>query len=37
MVDIKNLLMMKRYFNTRFIVSLIGLIALSVIGFTLFI
>ncbi|WP_301357955.1 permease [Enterococcus spodopteracolus] len=37
MVDIKNLLMMKRYFNTRFIVSLIGLIALSVIGFALFI
>lgn len=37
MVDIKNLLMMKRYFSTRFIVSLIGLIALSVIGFTLFI
>lgn len=37
MVDIKNLLMMKRYFNTRFIISLIGLIALSVIGFTLFI
>ncbi len=37
MVDIKNLLMMKRYFNARFILSLIGLIALSVIGFTLFI
>ncbi|HBL3788561.1 TPA: permease [Enterococcus faecium] len=37
MVDIKNLLMMKRYFTGRFILSLIGLIALSVIGFTLFI
>lgn len=37
MVDIKNLLMMKRYFNGRFILSLIGLIAVSVIGFTLFI
>lgn len=37
MVDIKNLLMMKRYFNGRFIVSLIALIAISVIGFTLFI
>ncbi|EOH85887.1 permease [Enterococcus villorum] len=37
MVDIKNLLMMNRYFNGRFILSLIGLIALSVIGFTLFI
>lgn len=36
-VDIKNLLMMKRYFNGRFIVSLIALIAISVIGFTLFI
>ncbi|EMF0258854.1 permease [Enterococcus hirae] len=37
MVDIKNLLMMKRYFNGRFILMLIGLIAVSVIGFTLFI
>lgn len=37
MVDIKNLLMMKRYFTGRFILSLIGLIALSVVGFTLFI
>ncbi|WP_265648203.1 permease [Enterococcus hirae] len=37
MVDIKNLLMMKRYFNGRFIWMLIGLIAVSVIGFTLFI
>lgn len=37
MVDIKNLLMMKRYFNGRFILMLIGLIAFSVIGFTLFI
>lgn len=37
MVDIKNLLMMKRYFNGRFISMLIGLIAVSVIGFTLFI
>lgn len=37
MVDIKNLLMMKRYFNGRFILMLIGLIAISVIGFTLFI
>ena len=37
MVDIKNLLMMKQYFTGRFILSLIGLIALSVIGFTLFI
>ena len=37
MVDIKNLLMMKRYFNGRFIISLIALIAISVIGFTLFI
>ncbi|MBO1299125.1 MULTISPECIES: permease [unclassified Enterococcus] len=37
MVDIKNLLMMKRYFKTRFIVLLIGLVTLSVIGFTLFI
>ena len=33
----KNLLMMKRYFNGRFILMLIGLIAVSVIGFTLFI
>lgn len=37
MVDIKNLLMMKRYFNGRFILMLIGLIAVSVIVFTLFI
>ena len=37
MVDIKNLLRMKRYFNGRFILMLIGLIAVSVIGFTLFI
>lgn len=37
MVDIKNLLMMKRYFDGRFILLLIGLIAVSVIGFTLFI
>ena len=37
MVDIKNLLMMKCYFNGRFILMLIGLIAVSVIGFTLFI
>ncbi len=37
MVDIKNLLMMKRYFNGRFILMLIGLIAVNVIGFTLFI
>lgn len=37
MVDIKILLMMKRYFNGRFILMLIGLIAVSVIGFTLFI
>ncbi|WP_195435665.1 permease [Enterococcus hirae] len=37
MVDIKNLLMMERYFNGRFILMLIGLIAVSVIGFTLFI
>lgn len=37
MVDIKNLLMMKRYFNGRFILMLIGLIAVSMIGFTLFI
>ncbi|WP_165003786.1 MULTISPECIES: permease [unclassified Enterococcus] len=37
MVDIKNLLMMERYFTGRFILSLIGLIALSVVGFTLFI
>ena len=37
MVDIKNLLMMKRYFNGRFILMLIGLIAVIVIGFTLFI
>lgn len=37
MVDIKNLLMMKRYFNGRFILSLIGLIAISVLGFTLII
>ncbi|MGX7173800.1 permease [Enterococcus ratti] len=37
MVDIKNLLMMKRYFHGRFILSLIGLIAISVMGFTLFI
>ena len=31
MVDIKNLLMMKRYFNTRFIASMVGLVALVVI------
>ena len=31
MVDIKNLLMMKRYFNTRFIVSMVGLVALVVV------
>lgn len=31
MVDIKNLLMMKRYFNTRFIVSMVGLVALIVV------
>ena len=37
MVDIKNLLMMKRYFNGRFILMLIGLLAVSVIGFTLYI
>ena len=30
----QNLLMMKRYFTGRFILSLIGLIALSVVGFT---
>lgn len=35
MVDIKNLLMMKRYFNGRFIISLVSLIALSVIGYAL--
>ena len=31
MVDIKNLLMMKRYFNTRFIASMVGLVALVVV------
>ena len=31
MVDIKNLLMMKRYFNMRFIASMVGLVALVVI------
>ena len=31
MVDIKNLLMMKRYFNTRFIVSMVGLVAIVVV------
>lgn len=34
MVDIKNLLMMKRYFNTRFIVSMVGLVALVVVIYT---
>ncbi|MGC3221276.1 permease, partial [Enterococcus faecium] len=37
MVDIKNLEKKKRYFTGRFNLSLIGLIALSVVGFTLFI
>lgn len=31
MVDIKNLLMMKRYFNTRFIISMVGLVAIVVV------
>lgn len=31
MVDIKNLLMMKRYFNTRFIASMVGLVAFVVV------
>ncbi|CAI3341579.1 MAG: permease [Enterococcus cecorum] len=31
MVDIKNLLMMKRYFNMRFIASMVGLVALIVV------
>lgn len=30
MVDIKNLLMMKRYFGTRFVLAMVGLITLSV-------
>ena len=30
MVDIKNLLMMKRYFSGRFIASLVGLVAIVV-------
>lgn len=30
MVDVKNLLMMKRYFNTRFIATMVGIISLVV-------
>ncbi|MGG5359066.1 MULTISPECIES: permease [unclassified Enterococcus] len=33
MVDIKNLLMMKRYFNTRFVVSFVVIVAVSVMGY----
>ncbi|MDT2751002.1 permease [Enterococcus thailandicus] len=37
MVDIKNLLMMKRYFKSQFIFALICVIAVVVIGYTLLI
>ncbi|OTP10075.1 ABC transporter membrane protein [Enterococcus sp. 10A9_DIV0425] len=37
MVDIKNLLMMKRYFKSRFILALVSLIAITVITYTWFI
>lgn len=33
MVDIKNLMMMKRYFSTRFILQLIAIIAVVVVGY----
>ncbi|MGX7163303.1 permease [Enterococcus massiliensis] len=35
MVDIKNLLMMNRYFNKKFIASMVGLILLCVTGYAL--
>ena len=35
MVDIKNLLMMKRYFNGKFILKLVGLILIVVTGYAL--
>ncbi|MEG3033375.1 MAG: permease, partial [Enterococcus sp.] len=35
MVDIKNLLMMKRYFSGRFIVSLVAIIVVCVTGYAL--
>ncbi|MGM0125125.1 hypothetical protein IGI37_002523 [Enterococcus sp. AZ194] len=35
MVDIKNLLMMKRYFSGKFIASLVGIIAVVVFGYAM--
>ena len=35
MVDIKNLLMMKRYFGTRFVASLVGIITVSVVVYAM--
>lgn len=35
MVDIKNLLMMKRYFSGKFILTLVGIIAICVTGYAL--
>jgi uncharacterized membrane protein YraQ (UPF0718 family) len=35
MVDIKNLLMMKRYFNSRFVLSFVAIVAVSVMGYAL--
>lgn len=35
MVDIKNLMMMNRYFSTRFVASLVGIITVSVVAYAL--